>query len=85
MTSMNISLPDAMKSFIENQVASGGYGTASEYIRELIREDQKRKAQEKIEAALVQGLKSPSHRMTDADWERIDREVESRLEKRRQK
>ena len=42
MTTMNISLPDALKSFVDKQVAQGGYGTSSEYVRELIRKDQDR-------------------------------------------
>lgn len=39
---MNISLPEALKSFVDEQVTSRGYGTSSEYIRELIRKDQDR-------------------------------------------
>ena len=39
MTTMNISLPDSLKSFVDEQVAQRGYGTSSEYVRELIRKD----------------------------------------------
>lgn len=39
---MNISLPDTMKSFVDEQVTSRGYGTSSEYLRDLIRRDQDR-------------------------------------------
>ncbi len=39
---MNISLPDALKSFVDEQVNQGSYGTSSEYVRELIRKDQDR-------------------------------------------
>lgn len=39
---MNISLPDSLKSFVDQQVSNGGYGTSSEYVRELIRRDQDR-------------------------------------------
>lgn len=42
MGTMNISLPDALKSFVDEQVSQGGYGTSSEYVRELIRRDQDR-------------------------------------------
>lgn len=42
MSTMNISLPDAMKSFVDEQVSSRGFGTSSEYVRELIRKDQDR-------------------------------------------
>lgn len=42
MSTMNISLPDALKSFIDDQVSLRGYSTSSEYVRELIRKDQDR-------------------------------------------
>lgn len=42
MTTMNISLPDTLKSFVDEQVSQRGYGTSSEYVRELIRRDQDR-------------------------------------------
>lgn len=47
MNTMTISLPDAMREFVESQVKSGSYGTASEYIRNLIRHEQERR--EKLE------------------------------------
>lgn len=40
MTTMNISLPNALKAFVDQQVSARGYGTSSEYVRELIRKDQ---------------------------------------------
>ena len=58
MATMNISLPDAMKAFVEERVAEGGYSTTSEYFRDLVRDDQKRRAQEKLEALLLEGLDS---------------------------
>jgi len=39
---MNISLPDALKAFVDRQVSQRDYGTSSEYVRELIRKDQER-------------------------------------------
>lgn len=39
---MNVSLPDTLKAFVDQQVESGGYSTSSEYVRELIRKDQER-------------------------------------------
>jgi antitoxin ParD1/3/4 len=42
MSTMNISLPDALKSFVDEQVSQRGYSTSSEYVRELIRKDQDR-------------------------------------------
>ena len=65
MTTMNISLPDAMRAFVEQKVASGGYSTASEYIRELVRADQKRAAQERLEACCSKGSIRDPIEMTD--------------------
>ncbi len=42
MSTMNISLPDALKAFVDEQVGEGAYGTSSEYVRELIRKDKDR-------------------------------------------
>ena len=57
MTTMNISLPDALKSFVDEQVAGRGYGTSSEYIRALIRADQDR---QHLRALLLEGAASPA-------------------------
>jgi antitoxin ParD1/3/4 len=42
MSTMNISLPDTLKAFVDEQVNQRGYSTSSEYVRELIRKDQDR-------------------------------------------
>lgn len=42
MSTMNISLPNTLKSFVDEQVSQGSYGTSSEYLRELIRKDKDR-------------------------------------------
>lgn len=55
---MNISLPETMKAFVDEQVRSGEYGTASEYFRELVRRDQKERAESRLEALLLEGLES---------------------------
>ena len=39
---MNISLPDSLKAFVDEQVSQRGYGSSSEYMRDLIRKDQDR-------------------------------------------
>lgn len=49
---MNISLPDSLKTFVEEQVASGGYSTSSEYVRELIRKEQDRS---RLRSMLLEG------------------------------
>jgi antitoxin ParD1/3/4 len=62
MTTMNISLPDALKSFVDEQVAGKGYGTSSEYIRELIRKDQDRQT---LRQLLLDGASSPPGSLAD--------------------
>ncbi len=52
MTSMNVSLPEDLKHYVESQTKSG-YSTPSEYVRELIRADQKRRAKEKLDILLL--------------------------------
>lgn len=71
MTSMNISLPFSMKEFIEKEVTREGYGTASEFVRELLREAKKRRDEEKLEKLLLEALDSPASPMTKQDWEEI--------------
>ena len=57
MATMNISLPDTLKSFIDSRVSNDGYGNVSEYVRELIRQDQKRKEQEESERIYLEKLR----------------------------
>lgn len=71
MASLNISLPQSMKDFVEGQVESAGFSTPSEYIRSLIRDDQKRRSDEKLEALLLEGLNSGEPiEITPEFWER---------------
>jgi len=83
MKSMNISLPDSMRAYVEEQVAEGNYSTVSEYFRELVRQDQKRKAQERLETLLIEGLESGNvTAMTDEDWQDVRQAVRERIAKR---
>jgi antitoxin ParD1/3/4 len=80
METIDVSLPDPLKQFVEDLVARGDFSSASDYIRALIREDQKRREKEKLEALLLEGLNSgPATEMTPDDWEAIRREVRQRL------
>jgi antitoxin ParD1/3/4 len=58
MTSLNISLPEALKKYVEGQVASGDWGTPSEYVRELIRQDKERRLGN-LEQELLAAAKGP--------------------------
>jgi len=53
---ITISLPETMMEFIDAEVSEGGFDSASDYIRRLVREAQKRKAREELEKLLLEGL-----------------------------
>mgnify|MGYP003385864190 CR=1 FL=1 len=83
MQSMNISLPDPLKQFVDGQIAQGRYSSASEYVRELIRADEKRKAEDQLEAKLLEGLNSGERALTPADWKDIRTEALAKLAARK--
>lgn len=65
MTTMNISLPDSLKSFVDDQVSERGFGTSSEYVRELIRKDQDR---QRLRGLLLAGAASAPGSPADAAY-----------------
>ncbi|MBY0324938.1 MAG: type II toxin-antitoxin system ParD family antitoxin [Reyranella sp.] len=65
MSTMNISLPDTLKSFVDKQVAKRGYATSSEYVRELIRADQDR---ERLRELLLDGAASKATAAVDESY-----------------
>lgn len=62
---MNVSLPESLRVFVEEQVLRLGYGTTSEYVRALIRKDQER---ERLRGLLLAGAASPPAAPADADY-----------------
>ena len=83
MATLNISLPESMRTYIEETVAQGGYSTASEYIRQLVREDQKRAAKERLESLLIEGVESgPAIKITDGFWAERKAALLKRLEEK---
>jgi len=65
MGTMNISIPDTLKAYVDDQVAERGYGTSSEYIRELIRMDQDR---QHLRGLLLAGAESQPGPAVDAAY-----------------
>jgi antitoxin ParD1/3/4 len=65
MSTMNISLPDSLKSFVDEQVTQRGYGTSSEYVRELIRKDADRLH---LRSLLLEGAASAPAAPADASY-----------------
>jgi antitoxin ParD1/3/4 len=78
MNDLNISLPESMRTFVDEQVTHGGLSTASEYVCQLIRADQKRTAEKRVEALLVEGVQSgDAVPVSGAWWERKNRILHS--------
>jgi antitoxin ParD1/3/4 len=65
MTTMNISLPDTLKAYVDEQVSARGYGTSSEYVRELIRKDQ---SIQRLREMLLDGAGSAATAPVDAGY-----------------
>ena len=62
---MSFALPEAMRSYVNQRVASGQYGNTSEYLRELIRRDQEEQAKKRLRELIEAGLNSgPSQTLT---------------------
>ncbi len=71
MSTMNISLPGALKDYVDDRVQKDGYSTSSEYVRDLIRADQVRQAERQLVALLRAGLESGEGiPVTKAYWAR---------------
>ena len=88
-TTLNVSLTAPLRAFVDQQVAAGGYRTASEYIRELVRQARKHAADQRLEALLLEGLESgEAEQVTDESWaqmraELIERSIAAKRERKR--
>ncbi|HSR07772.1 MAG TPA: type II toxin-antitoxin system ParD family antitoxin [Bryobacteraceae bacterium] len=77
---MKISLPESLEAFVEQQVASGKYANAEQYLGALIEADRKQRARERIGGLIQEGLDSgPATDMNAQDWEHIRREGLARI------
>lgn len=83
MTTLQISLPETLREFIEAEVAEGGYSTVSDYVGELVQQAQKHKAKQQVEALLREGLASEASDLTKDDWEELKRRVWERHAQRK--
>lgn len=79
-TSMNVSLPKALQMYVEERVTNSAYTSASEVVREFIRQDRDRRtALDRTEQLLLEGLASgPATAWTQADWTALRERVAAR-------
>ena len=82
MTTLNISLPDNLKDFAEEQAALRGYPTPSDYIRSLLSEAQDRMDKAQLEGKLLAALGAEAVEMSSADWDRMRERVRQTASKR---
>lgn len=76
MATMNVSLPDPMKDWVEAQARTGRYSNASDYVRDLIRRDQERNAKlAELQALVTEGIESGVSTRTKDDIRRLSRET----------
>ncbi len=84
METINISLPDALRTYVEKRVIQDGYDTTSEYFRELVQQDQRRQADERLEASLLKSLDGePAKPFAKSDIEEVRQAVSTRLSEKR--
>jgi antitoxin ParD1/3/4 len=83
-STMTISLPEDLKQFVKKRSLTAHYGTPSDYIRGLIREDLQRLEQERLEVELMKGLKSGKGiPMTKDAWKRMRAEAAKIIKSKR--
>jgi antitoxin ParD1/3/4 len=81
MDSMNLTLPPGLEEFVQARVAAGGYSSIGDYVRDLIRADQRHEAKRALENEILKGIMSgDSVPMTKSDWQDIRDEVRARCE-----
>ena len=86
MATITISLPDTLKSFVESQIETKGYGNVSEYFRGLLRDAQEKENEARLEALLLEGLASGKGDVPDdAFWTDLKAEAAQLLAARSRK
>jgi hypothetical protein len=82
---MRVTIPDAAKPFVENQMAKRGYEDPSQYVLSLIKRDSQQVRRDQIEEMLLEALDSPSTPMTKKDWDDVRRIGRRMLAQRKSK
>ena len=81
---MHVSLPEALKNYVRKRVREGNFSNPSDFVRALIRFDQERDGQRRVEQLLLESLGSGDAKaLTEEDWQDIRREVHARLDTKR--
>jgi antitoxin ParD1/3/4 len=82
-TTMNVAITPELKAHIDREIAEGRYASSSEYVRDLIRQDQRRKAEQRLADLVREGLESPVEADDPAFWRKRREKLRRTIAKRR--
>ena len=83
MDTMDFSVPEHFRAFVQTRIQEGGFESASDYLQQLIEADEQRQSRNWLDAELQKGIESgPAEPMTADDWESLRNEVRDRIEAR---
>jgi antitoxin ParD1/3/4 len=83
-TTMNVAISPELKAYVDRQVSEGSYASSSEYVRDLIRQDQHRKADQRLAELVREGLESPEEPNDPAYWQKRRQALRRSIAKKRQ-
>lgn len=78
VATMNISLPEKLKRFVDRRVKARGYGSSSEYLRDLVRQDERTAELDELRELIREGLESP----VGPTWEELRAELTHKPKRR---
>jgi len=85
MDMMKIALPESMKAFVQKRAAEGNFSSVREYVLDLIRADQQRRHEERIDELLLEGLASGEPiEVDEAYWQAKKEKLAARLQHARE-
>jgi antitoxin ParD1/3/4 len=84
-STMNISLPPALRQWVEHQVEARGFSTASEFVRDMIRREREQSTRAQVDRRLLDASRTPLTEMTESDWDDIARQGRKRAIKHKKK
>lgn len=82
MVTVNVSLPDPLKEFVDEEVREGGFASTSDYMSDLVRQRQRAKAEDTLRQLIAEGLASgPGEPVTAETFSRMRKELRERWER----
>ncbi len=75
MNTLKIPLTENLKTFVETETAAGGHSSASDFVLALVKDAQKKRAWEKAEELVLEGMQTPARPLTDEDWEKLYKRI----------